>query len=358
MSRARWMAPCLLILLAGCKSDAPAPASSEDAAKSPVAVTTIHPQAVVDRLDLPARVELDPARLVRVYSQVAGRLVQLQVRPGQEVAKGEAIGTIQSSDIDEARSDYDKAQIEAARADRQLDRARLLLQHEVMAQRDYDDTEAADKAAHAELTRALQRIRMLGFSPEGSSDTVALRAPISGAVLETGSASGEMQRSLDNATPIVTLGNLDSVWIVGDVFERELGTVVRGKTVDVTFAAYPGETRRGVISNISDTIDPATRTLKVRVVLPNPGHRLKPEMFATISIARSAGQAFVLPATAVIHEGPSSYVFLEKSPGSYDRRPVTTGSIHDQTIVVTAGLNDGDRIVTAGAALLRPPTGD
>jgi cobalt-zinc-cadmium efflux system membrane fusion protein len=274
------------------------------------------------------------------------------------VTKGQTIGLIQSSEISEARADYDKAKIEVARSDRQLDRAKLLLQHEVMAQRDYDDLEAADQAAHAELTRTIQRIHMLGFPPEGSSDSVALRAPISGAVLEIGSASGEMQRSLDNASPIATVANLDSVWILGDVFERDLGTIRAAQSVDVTFPAYPGETLRGAISNISDAMDPTSRTLKVRVILPNPKHRLKPEMFANLSIARTTAPEFVLPTTAVVHEGSSSYVFLQTALGKYERRQVTTGTLRGKTVVVTSGLKEGDRVVTAGAALLRAPSGD
>ncbi len=284
--------------------------------------------------------------------------MELFVRPGQEVQKGQTIGTVQSSEISAARADYDKAKIEVARADHQLDRAKLLLQHEVMAQRDYDDIEAADQAAHAELERTVQRIKMLGFSPEGSSDTVALRAPISGAVLEIGTASGEMQRSLDNATPIATIANLDSVWILGDVFERDLGTIRAAQSVDVTLPAYPGETLHGTISNISDTIDPTSRTLKVRVVMANRQHRLKPDMFATLSVARATAPQFILPTSAIIHEGTGSYVFLETTSGKYEQHPVTTGAIRDKTVVVSSGLKDGDRVVTAGAALLRAPTGD
>jgi cobalt-zinc-cadmium efflux system membrane fusion protein len=227
-----------------------------------------------------------------------------------------------------------------------------------MAQRDYDDIEAANQAAHAELTRTVRRIHMLGFSPEGTSDTVPLRAPISGAVLDIGTASGEMQRSLDNATPIATIANLDSVWILGDVFERDLGTLRSAQSVDVTLPAYPGETLHGRISNISDAIDPTSRTLKVRVVTPNPQHRLKPEMFANLSIARTTSQQFIVPTAAVVHEGTSSYVFMPTASGKYEQHQVTTGTIHDKTVVVTAGLKDGDQIVTAGAALLRPPSGD
>jgi cobalt-zinc-cadmium efflux system membrane fusion protein len=227
-----------------------------------------------------------------------------------------------------------------------------------MAQRDYDDLEAADQAAHAELTRAIQRIQMLGFAPEGSSDSVALHSPISGAVLEIGSASGEMQRSLDNASPIATVANLDSVWILGDVFERDLSTVRAAQSVEVNLPAYPGETLRGTISNISDVIDPTSRTLKVRVVLPNRQHRLKPEMFANLSIARTTAPEFVLPTTAVVHEGSSSYVFIQTAPGKYEQRQVATGALRGKTVVVTSGLKDGDQVVTTGAALLRAPTGD
>jgi membrane fusion protein, heavy metal efflux system len=353
------IATLLFLSCLGCQDKAPTAAGGGDTPqKAPIEVATVHPQAVTDRLELAARVEPDPTRVVHIYSQVTGRLVELYVRPGQEVKKDETIGLIQSSEIAEARADYDKAKIEVARSDRQLDRAKLLLQHEVMAQRDYDDLEAADQAAHAELTRTIQRIHMLGFTPEGSSDTVALRAPISGAVLEIGTASGEMQRSLDNATPIATIANLDSVWILGDVFERDLATVRSAESVDVTLPAYPGETLHGRISNISDAIDPTSRTLKVRVIVPNPQHRLKPEMFANLSVARTTAQQFIVPTAAVVHEGTLSYVFMPTASGKYEQHQVTTGTIHDKTVVVTAGLKDGDQIVTAGAALLRPPSGD
>src|ERR1700744_5387603 len=265
----RAIATLLLLSCLGCQDKAPT-AQGDPPQKSPIEVTAVHAQAVTDRLELAARVEPDPTRVVHIYSQVTGRLVELYVRPGMEVKKDQTIGLIQSNEITEARADYDKAKIEVARSDHQLDRAQTLLQHEVMAQRDYDDIEAANQAAHAELTRTIQRIHMLGFAPEGTSDTVALRAPISGAVLDIGTATGEMQRSLDNASPIATIANLDSVWILGDVFERDLSTVRAAQSVDVPFPAYPGETVRGKISNISDAMDPNSRTLKVRVVLANP----------------------------------------------------------------------------------------
>ncbi len=346
-----------LLMAAGCGHKA-ATEADQQPAQSPVETAVVHAQKVTDTVMLPARVEPDPGRVVHVFSQIAGRLLELKVRPGQEVTKGEVIGTIQSADVTEARAIYQKAKIEADRADRQLDRARALLQHEVLAQRDFDDLQAADQAAHAEVTRTAQHIEMLGFSPEGTSDVAPLRAPISGAVLDIGTAGGEMQRSLDNASAIATLANLDTVWVLGDVFERDLEAVRVGRPAEIHLAAYPGETLHGTISNISDAIDVNTHMFKARIVLPNPHHALKPEMFATINIVRGSVEAMVVPATAVVHEGSGSIVFVQAADGKYEQRGVTTGGIEDKQVIVTSGLKDGERIVTTGAALLRAPAGD
>lgn len=343
--------------IAGCHKEAP-PQEAATAQRPVVETTAVHQQQVTDRLEIPARVAPDPTRVVHVYSQVSGRLSELFVRPGQEVSKGQTIGLIQSSDIAQARSDYEKARIEVTRADAQLNRAKDLLQHQVLAQKDYDDLLAASQAAHSEQLRAEQRIKMLGFSVEGNSDTTTLKAPISGAVLDIGTATGELQRSLDNANSIATIADLEEVWVLGDVYERDLATVKAGRPVDITFAAYPGEVFRGVISNVSDAIDPTSLTLKARIVLKNPGHKFKPLMYATLSMERATTSAYVLPQSAVIHEGTTDSVFIETSPGKYEKRNVTSGQIHGQTIEITSGLNDGDKVVTTGAALLRPPAGE
>jgi cobalt-zinc-cadmium efflux system membrane fusion protein len=97
--------------------------------------------------------------------------------------------------------------------------------------------------------------------------------------------------------------------------------------------------------------------LKVRVVLANPGHKLKPQMFATISLTRDTHRAIMVPASSVLHEGTTTYVFLASAEGTYQRKPVTAGAIRDGMVEVTAGLSAGDKVVTTGAALLRGPEG-
>lgn len=327
----------------------PSPAPGKDV----VDTVTVHPSQVTDRLNLPARLMANPTDVVHIYPPLSGRVLSLKVLPGQEVSKGQAIGTLQSNDAASARSDYEKAKIEAARADLQLQRAKELLQHEVMAQKDYDDLKALDDADHAELERTRQTLHNLGFSENDTSAELPIKSPISGVVLEVGTAPGELQRSLDNANAIATIADIDSIWAVGDLYPNDVGSVRRRQAVEVHVNGYPNEVRTGVIDNISDAVDPNTLTLKVRIVLSNPGHKFKPEMYATISVADLKREAIVIPSTAVIRDGVKNYVFVATPDHKYARRDVELGETHADTVEVTHGLQDGEQVVSTGTELLR-----
>lgn len=350
---------CLGLLAAsftGCKHP-----EQEEAQQQPTAnikVSTVHLQRVDDTLKIPGRVEADPQHLVHIYAPLSGRLLSMTLAPGQEVRKGQTIAMLQSGDVAQARADFEKARIEVLRADRALDRGKLLVSHEVMSQADFQELQAVDQAAHAEQERARQRVHELGFSENGNSDITPITSPIGGTVLDIGSATGELQRSLETTTGIATVANLDTVWVTGDLFEQNLGAVHPRDAVMVSFPAYPGESFRGTVANIGDSLDPATHAVKVRVVLANPGHRLKPAMFATILIDRPAAPRILVPQTAVLHEGGNTEVYVPSAPGKYTLRRVTVGAVNGNQIEITAGLQDGEQIVTEGAAFLREPVGD
>lgn len=348
---------CVVMLApAGCKHDVEPDEATQP--KANLKVETVHAQSVGSTLELPGRVEADPAHLVHIYAPLSGRLMDLTLTPGQEVRKGQTIAMLQSGDVAQARADFDKARIEVLRADRALDRGKLLIAHEVMSQADFQELTAVDAAAHAEQERARQRVHELGFSENGTTDMTAITAPISGTVLEVGTASGEMQRSLETTNGIATVANLDTLWVTGDLFERDLGSVHPHEAVDVLFSAYPNETFHGTISNIGDSLDPATHAVKVRVVLANPGHRLKPAMFATLRIAQPSAPRILVPLAAVLHEGNATEVYVTNADGKYATRQVTTGATRGSQIEIVSGLHDGDKLVTEGAAFLREPVGD
>jgi cobalt-zinc-cadmium efflux system membrane fusion protein len=342
-----------LLFLTACKHDEQQVPAQSPPARSVFETIEVHYAPVTDQLLLAAHIMANPTSVVHIFPPISGRVVALKVLPGQEVSQGQQLGMLQSSEAAQARSDFEKARIEAARADLQLQRGKELLQHDVLAQRDYDDLKALDDADHAELNRARQALQLLGFSEDSTSDTIPIRSPIAGVVLDVGTATGELQRSLDNATSIATIANINSVWVVGDLYPRDLASVKVGQPVDVSVTGYPGQVYHGVIDNISDAVDPTTLTLKVRVVLANPGHKLKPQMYATIAVTNQKGRAIVVPSTAVIQNGKDTFVFVETSQGKYGRRNVTLGTVHDTTDEITHGLEDGDKVVSTGAELLR-----
>jgi membrane fusion protein, heavy metal efflux system len=322
-----------------------------------IETTVVHRREIARQITLPARIAANPTQTVHVYPLISGRVLSLRILPGEQVSKGEEIGTLQSSDASQARANFEEAKIEAVRADLQLARAGELLAHDVMAQRDYDDLKALDQADHADLERARQTLHMLGFTEKNNSDIIPLTAPISGVILDVGTGPGELQRSLDNATPIATIANIDSVWVVGDLYPRDQASVHVGQTAAITVNGYPGLTLHGAISNISDAVDPVSLTLKVRVALPNPGYRLKPSMYANITVTSQQHDVIVVPSTAVIQNGQSVFVFVKTAPGKYERRDVTLGTTTAATDEVVQGLNDGDHVVTTGAELLRESEG-
>lgn len=349
-------AACLLLFASGCRESAPPEETPQP--KANLQVSTVHEQDIANTLIIPGSVQADPAHVVHIYAPLSGRLLNMTLIPGQEVRKGQVVATLQSGDVAQARSDFEKAHIAAQLADRALARGRLLASHEVMSQADLQQLQATDEEAHSEEDRARQRIHELGFSENGTSDITAITAPISGTVLDIGTASGEMQRSLETTNGIATVANLDTVWVTGDLYTQDLSEVHLHDPVKITFPAYPGQTFQGSISNIADTMDPATHAVPIRVVLANPGHMLKPSMFANLAIARPPVHCILLPQTAVLHEGSVTEVYVVSSPGNYVEHPVTTGATLGDRIEILSGLSDGEQVVTQGAAFLREPAGD
>lgn len=338
--------------LSGCSGSEPKQ-NSQTKQDNPIQLATVSVQTVQGEVAVPAKVQADPDRVVHVYPPVSGRLISLKVRPGDVVKQGQVIAILQSSDAASARTDYDKARIEAARSSQAEKRIALLLQHEVVPQKDYEDAKAQAETAQSDLARAEQRLRMLGLTSTSNSDEVTVKAPRSGIVLEIGAAAGELSKSLDNAGSIATIADLSSVWIVGDLYEKDLTLATRGTLAKITVAALPDKSWSGLISNVSDVLDPITRTLKVRVVLANPRRTLKPEMFATMHLVSRRQELMTVPTTAILHEGGDAFVMVKRADGTYEKRNVTIANTTAEKTEIASGLRPGETIVTSGAELLR-----
>ncbi len=363
-----FIAVALFLALTGCgNTSSPQPVSSSQVGPSPgdfvlpaepkgIAAAAVELRALPDYLEIAARLQADPTRVVRVFPPLGGRLLTVEVRPGDRVRQGQTLATLVSSELGAARADYQKARADAEVKEKGLRRSSLLYENQVLSEKEYQQAQAELEMAQAELERARARLHILGVDPESSSDEMRVRAPRTGAVLDVGAAPGELSKSLDSPAPLCTLADLSVIWAVGDVYEKDLASLKVGEPAEVVVNAYPGRKLRGAVAALSDVMDPVTRTLKVRVVLSNPGWRLKPEMFAAIRLMRSVPQGIVIPASAVLREGSTASVFVEKSPGRFERRRVTLGRALDQQVEVISGLKPGETVITEGALLLQAAT--
>ncbi len=302
-------------------------------------------------LEAPAHVEADPARIARITPPLPGRVVSVAVHFGQEVRRGDTLLTLDAPELVGAQTEYLDARTALAQADRSLARQRDLSSHGIASRADLETAETQQEIASAEVARATSRLRLLGVSGGAVGRPLVLRAPIAGRVVDLHVSMGEFHSDL--AAPLLTIADLSTVWVTADVQERDLARVSVGMQVHAELAAYPDAPVTGEVLYVGDLLDPATRTLPVRIAFDNPELRLHPGMFARVTFEATALPEIVVPQTAIVLRGDSNVVFVETAPWTFEPREVTLGPPLGDALVVTHGLDAGDRVVVQNAVLLQ-----
>ena len=303
---------------------------------------------VPDELLVNGVVAPDVQRTVHVTSLSGGRVVEIRARLGDQVAQGQVLLVIDSSELATAISDYKKALADQVLARKALDRAQLLSSHGALAQKDLEQAEDSEAKARVDVSTAAERIRLLGGDLERLSPVVEVRSPVAGAVVEQNTTGGEGVKSLDNSPSLFTVADLSRVWVLCDVYENGLAGVRVGEYAEVRLNAYPERQLRGRVGNISQVLDPATRTAKVRLELPNPGGLMRPGMFATARFVSSRSrERVVVPAAALLRLHDQDWVFHPEDGGRFRRIEVRAGpALADgQQEILTGGIRPGDEIV-------------
>ena len=320
-------------------------------------------ESILDR-SVPAygRVTFDDKRVAHVLSPVVGRVMELNAGIGARVKKGDALATIESPDLGNASSDAGKAKADLVAAKHNFERQKGLYEKHAASQMDYETAEDNYGRALAERERAEQRLRMLhARSGGGTTQRYVLRSPIDGEVMARNINVGmevQSQYATGGAPELFTIGNIDQVWVVADVYERHLARLTVGATAELRVVAYPDRSFKGRIDWISSMLDPTTRAAKVRCVLSNEDHLLKPEMWAALAVASEGKPAFAIPRSAVIHLGDQPVVFVERGKTEAGlvrviRHPVTIDDSSASGLVeVKSGLGKGQSVVVAGTQLL------
>lgn len=321
----------------------------------PVAATSAPAQT-----SLPAQVEADPARTVNIVPPAAGRVTELKVGLGDHVAKGQLLLVMTSGDVALAAADRDKARDAAQLSARVLERQRGMQEAGAGAGKDLEQAESNDAQARAEFARAEARLHSLGaFAASGNTNSgaggrISIVAPISGSITSLAAAVG--MSANDPTAVLMTVANLDTVWITANVPENMLSQIEKGQTVAIGLPAYPELSLHGVVAFVSDVLQPDTRRAAIRIVIRNTSLggavRLKPNMYATASFAVAAAATPAVPASALLMNNDSTTVFVETAPWTFVRRTIEPGSEADGHVRVLSGLHTGERIVVSGGVLL------
>jgi cobalt-zinc-cadmium efflux system membrane fusion protein len=303
------------------------------------------------------KVSFDEERVSRVAAPVSGRVLELLAHPGDRVKKGQGLLVIASPDAQSAVADHVAAVADEAVARRNLERQRRLYADQAVPYKDVQQAEGDATKAAAALTRAAARLEVLGIDPKAPTPAASrfvLRAPIEGIVVERPAFPG-MEVRPDSGIPLVTVADLTRLWVLADVYERDLSRVAAGQRAAVRVVADPGRAFDGKVTHVGELVDPATRTVKVRIEVSNPRLELKPEMFARVTVqgAPPTSPALVVPSTAVLSDGDASAVVVAQAGGKFEKRTVELGPEQDGRVRVLAGLRPGERVVSEGALFLK-----
>jgi len=309
-------------------------------------------ETVSDRLVVPGVVEADPTRNAPLLTPLAGRVQEVKVNIGDRVLKGQVVAVLDAPDLGQAYDDNDKAADTYRLAKANL--ARSEGQHKIGAASDRDLDQARNDyaQAQAEYTRTQARLRAIGAasSPKERSRLLLVRSPFQGSVTALAIAPGNMVN--DPTLPIMTIEDLSTVWVTALVAEKDVGSVAKGQGGEVTLDSYPAETLRGEVISVSDVIEPDSRRNKVRLSFKNAHYRLKPNMFATVTLLAPQPPRVVLPTSALLMNNDRTSVFVATAPWTFERRIVDAQLQEGSSVPIRSGVAAGEQVVVKGGILL------
>jgi membrane fusion protein, heavy metal efflux system len=361
-----------MMVLAGCegsKSDAANNHGSNDPnhpelfaipqnQMSHVQVVTVQPTTLTRSLRLTGAVAYNNFRTTPVITQVSGPVSRIVVVPGEKVHKGQPMLYVASPDYSQLRTNYLKAKNAYTLAQKTNARAQDLYQHHAIAVKDVEQAESAEVQAGGDLAAVEAALKVMGISDPDAlmkappSFEVPVLAPIGGEVVEQLVSVGQLLQP--GTTQCFTISDISTVWVLVNVYQKDLPYVRIGDPVAIQTDTYP-DVFHGRISYVAASLDPSTRTLQARIETANPGEKLKKDIYVTATVqAGKIENAIAVPDSAVLRDSENQpFVYTEVSPNQFGRRPVTLGeSLQGQT-QITAGLQPGDRLIGDGSLFLQ-----
>ena len=301
-------------------------------------------------------------RLAHLSPRVPGRVVAVYANLGDRVKEGDRLLLLDSPAFGEAQLGYRKAKTTLGVTEKALARAKALIDRGAIGAGEYQRREADYENARADLHEAEEKLHLLGMTeqeierlaaktlPHAEVAQVSLRAPFTGEVIERNATIGEV---IDPNKTLFTVADLSTVWVRADFPEQQAGRLKSGLTIELRVSAYPDTVFRGAITYVGAVIDPTTRTVTARADVANPDRRLRPEMFAEVTLTTDEQPVLSVLRTAVQQVGSRTVVFVLQGPRRFESRDVTIAQASGDYVQVLAGLAAEEEVVTRGSYALK-----
>jgi cobalt-zinc-cadmium efflux system membrane fusion protein len=345
----------LLLIATAVGADMPLTVKATPMLMQQIKIIAIGSGQVHDTLRLPARVELDQQRVARIGATVTGRIAETQAVLGQDVRKGERLAMLNSTELGLAQSAYLKTNSQVNLHRLAANRARRLFASDVIAAAELQERESVLTESEIDLRTATDQLRVLGMSDaelarlskdKKINSMLPITASLHGTIVERTVTVGQVVQPAD---ALFTVADLSHVWVVAELPEQQAHWAHKGDEALVTIAALPDQEQRGRLIYVADMVDPQTRSVTVRMDIPNPQRIFKPEMLATLVIHKQGAQELVLPDSAVIRVDDLDHVFVQTAAAEFTLKPVKLGIRDGSMRHVIEGLSLGDKVVVEGS---------
>lgn len=325
---------------------------------SHVQVVTIAPTTLRRTLRLTGTVAYNAFNTTPVITQVGGPVSRILAVPGEHVKAGEPMLDVSSPDYSQMLNAYVKAADASRLSQINYSRAQDLYKHNAIALRDLQQAESDNNQAQADLNAAKEGLKILGIkNPDdlakgAVSAQIPVLAPISGEVVDRLVSPGQVVQA--GQTQAFTISNLSTVWVLANVYQGDLAYVRQGDDVAVQTDAYP-DTFHGRISYVAPALDPSTRTLQARIVVDNPGEKLKKDMYCTVAVTGGTlTNVIAVPDASILRDDDNQpFVYVNVNGNQFGRRDVTLGEAQSGRTRILKGLSVGDRVVGDGSLFLQ-----
>lgn len=346
----------ILAIFISCRQKENAPIKKEpiisDSMAKMITIDTVKFDNIQDQLTLSGEVGYDDNKVVKIFPNASGQVVSVYVSLGDRVQQGQVLAVIRSADVAGNYSDLKSANSDASIAEKEYKNAEQLYQNGISSQKEFIQAKLQYEKAMTAVNKVHTQIAINGGGRTNANGTYVISSPRSGFIVEKNITSGSFIRN-DNGQNLFTISDMQDVWVWANVFETDIQKIKPGYRADITTLSYPDKVFHGIVNQVNSTLDPLSKAMKVKIVLPNVDMLLKPQMFTKIIINNKTDtKALIIPSSAIVFDGGKNYVLIYKNKYDVKVQEVQIEKQVGDIDYIASGIKQGDMVISKNQILI------